>query len=66
MLSVIISKKVDRFDKGIFYKEQDHVHFKDRTALNKDGTIKEGEKIDITKKTQKYLEQNGWNFNKKD
>ena len=60
-------KEIDRFDRGGKYeKEQDHVHFKDGTALNKDGTIKEGDNIDITKKTRKYLEQNGWHFDKKD
>mgnify|MGYP003299892717 CR=1 FL=1 len=54
-------KGIKRFDKGRGFKEQDHVHFKDNSALNKDGTWKHG-KRDLTKDEMKYLKENGWNI----
>lgn len=49
-----------RFDKGdIKHNEQDHVHFKDGSALNKDGTWKHGNGK-LTNEQKQYLKQNGW------
>lgn len=49
-----------RFDKGTDRPgEQPHVHFKDGSALNQNGTWRHG-KIDLTKEQIKYLENNGW------
>ena len=53
---------IKRFDKGNpKHKEQDHVHFENGSALNKDGTWKHG-KGNLTKEQQNYLKQNGWNI----
>ena len=52
---------ITRFDKGdIKHNEQDHVHFKDGSALNKDGTWKHGNGK-LTNEQKQYLKQNGWN-----
>ena len=59
-------KEIDRFDKGKGENEKPHVHFVDGTALNKDGTLKHGEKLNISNKTKKYLEKNDWNIYKKE
>ena len=42
----------------------DYVHFKDKigSALNKDGSWKEGY-YDLSKKEIEYLRKNGWNIN---
>ena len=42
------------------------VHFVDGAALNKYGTLKHGEKLNISNKTKKYLEKNDWNIYKKE
>ncbi len=39
--------------------EQEHVHFDDGTALNKDGTWKHG-KGQLTNEQKTYLKENGW------
>lgn len=41
--------------------EQDHVHFKNGSALNKDGTWKHG-KGNLTNDQKQYLKQNGGNI----
>ncbi|MEU4117066.1 PA14 domain-containing protein [Kitasatospora sp. NPDC028055] len=54
---------VKRVDKGIIPGEQDHVHFTDGTALNRDGTWKHdgnGSPRPPTKSQQKWLEGHGW------
>jgi RHS repeat-associated protein len=53
-------KSIDRVDKGNpdLY-EQDHIHFKDGSALNKDGSWKHGNHI-LTRKEIRYVEKNGW------
>ncbi|GAA0592893.1 hypothetical protein GCM10010394_22720 [Streptomyces crystallinus] len=54
---------VIRVDKGLTKGEQDHVHFKDGTALNKDGTWKHdgnGDPRPPNRKQQKWLEGHGW------
>lgn len=38
-----------------------HVHFKNGSALNKDGTWKNG-KGNLTNDQKQYLKQNGWNI----
>ena len=38
-----------------------HVHFKDGSALNKDGTWKHGNGK-LTNEQKQYLKQNGWNI----
>ncbi len=51
-----------RFDKrNPKNKEQPHVHFKDGSALNKDGTWKHGKGY-LTNDQKQYLKQNGWNI----
>ena len=55
-------KDIMRFDKAHTKGGQEHVHFKDGSALNKDGTWKEGD-FKITKEIQEYLKENGWKFN---
>jgi hypothetical protein len=53
-------KDIDRFDKGnVILGEKDHVHFKDGSALNIDGTWKHGYRSLKTKEI-KYLRKNGW------
>ena len=57
-------KGITRLDKGdIKHKEQPHVHFKDGSALNKDGTWKHGDgKNTLTKEQAQYWKQNGWDI----
>ena len=58
-------KGIERFDKAHDSKTgQPHVHFKDKkgSALNKDGSWKEGY-YDLSKKEIEYLRKNGWNIN---
>lgn len=38
-----------------------HVHFKNGSALNKDGTWKHG-KGNLTNEQKQYLKQNGWDI----
>ena len=47
-------KGITRFDKTHTEGGQEHVHFKDGSALNKDGSWKEG-LFDMTKKQKEYL-----------
>ena len=55
-------KGITRLDKGNpKNNEQPHVHFKDGSALNKDGTWKHG-KGKLTNEQKQYLKQNGWNI----
>jgi len=64
-LEAELSAKHQRFniwnDRGKIRGEQDHVHFNDGSALNKDGTWKHG-KIRLTNEQIKYLQQNGWHI----
>ena len=55
-------KNIDRFDKGSGFREKDHVHFSDGTALNKDGTWKhiKNKTHKFTNEEKKYLKENGW------
>lgn len=57
-------REVDRVDKGNpdIPNNKDHVHFKDDTALNYDGTLShEGKGIPkITKGIRTWLAKNGW------
>lgn len=50
---------VDRVDKGRGDFEKDHVHFKDGSALNNDGTWKH-RKRDLTNKEKKWLDKHNW------
>jgi hypothetical protein len=52
-------RTVDRVDRGKIYGEKDHIHFKDGSALNKNGTWKHGEK-ELTKAEKEWIEDNGW------
>lgn len=56
-------KDVERVDVGKVKGEQTHAHFKDGSALNKDGTWKHGEST-LSRATQKWLENNGWTLPK--
>jgi RHS repeat-associated protein len=51
---------VKRVDKGNpDHNEQDHTHFKDGSALNRDGTWKHGGKP-LTNAEKRWFEDNGW------
>lgn len=56
-------RTVERVDAGSPKTgEQDHIHFSDGTALNKDGTVHDvsnGTHV-LTNKERKWLEENGW------
>ena len=58
-------KDVDRVDKAHSEYGQDHVHFKDGTAINKDGSIHDDSHgtPKLTKKTLDWLNKNGWCLN---
>ena len=56
-------KGIDRFDNSHTKGGQEHVHFKDGSALNKDGSWKEGT-YDLTRKQIEYLKNNGWTIKK--
>ena len=56
-------KDVERVDVGKVKGEQTHVHFKDNSALNMDGTWKHGEST-LSRATQKWLVENGWKLPK--
>ena len=60
-------KEVDRVDGAHTEGQQPHVHFKDGTALNQDGTVHDAHKgtPNLTNGTRKWLEENGWKGNKK-
>lgn len=53
------NKNIKRFDKGKIKGEQDHVHFDDGAALNKDGSWKHGQR-ELTQEERNYLQENGW------
>lgn len=55
-------KEIKRFDKSHSGDlGQDHVHFKKtKSALNKDGTWKDGKEVEVNKDTKEYLKKNGW------
>jgi hypothetical protein len=58
-----IRRFVERFDKGnLNTKTQDHVHFKDGTSYNRDGTIhdKQNGIPSPPAKVTDFLRQNGW------
>ena len=54
-------KGITDFHTGKIPGEQDHVHFKDGSALNKDGTWQHG-KGNLTNDQKQYLKQNGWDI----
>ncbi len=58
-------KEVDRVDKAHNEFGQDHVHFKDGTAINKDGTVHDdGHGIpNLSNKVLDWLNKNGWCLN---
>ncbi len=55
-------REVDRVDKPHVPGQQPHVHFKDGTSLNVDGTVHDAHKgiPDPSNKTTKWLLENGW------
>lgn len=54
-------KSVDRVDKGKGSFEHDHIHFKDGSALNRDGSWKHNPKDHkLVEKERKFLNDNGW------
>ena len=59
-------KNIERFDasKSSVKGSQDHVHFKNGSALNKDGTWKDGKAFKLSNNEKKYLQQNGWKIDK--
>jgi RHS repeat-associated protein len=54
-------KGLKRFDRKHTEGGQEHVHFEDGSALNKDGSWKEGE-YNLNKSQVKYLKDNGWDI----
>jgi RHS repeat-associated protein len=52
-------KSIDRIDRGRGEYEKDHVHFKDGSALNYDGSWKHGEKL-LTRDEIQWMTKNGW------
>jgi RHS repeat-associated protein len=52
-------KSVDRIDRGRGPYEQDHIHFKDDHALNRDGTWKEGGRS-LSNREKEWILKNGW------
>jgi len=56
----VAPRTLKRFDKGLFKGEQDHVHFTDGKALNKDGSWKHGPARKLSNAESKYLGENGW------
>ncbi|WP_339792570.1 RHS repeat-associated core domain-containing protein [Tissierella sp.] len=52
-----------RFDKSHGKGGQEHVHFDNNSALNKDGSWKEGD-YKLSNKIIDYLKENGWKINK--
>lgn len=55
------TKGIKRFDKGKLKGEQDHVHFENGSALNRDGSWKHGNR-ELTKDEIKFLRENGWHI----
>jgi tetratricopeptide (TPR) repeat protein len=56
-------KSVDRVDRARFPHEKDQVHFKDGSAINKDGTWKHGGRK-LTGAEKEWLIENGWKLPK--
>ena len=58
-------KEVDRVDKPHVKGQKPHVHFKDKTSLNNDGTVhdKHREIPNLSDKVRKWLESHGWRVN---
>ncbi|MEW6609763.1 MAG: hypothetical protein AB1414_20340, partial [bacterium] len=56
-------KNIKRVDKGKIKGEQDHVHFKDGSALNKNGTWKHGYRY-LTNQEKEWLKHHGWKLPK--
>ncbi len=56
-------RSIERVDKGRGSFEKDHIHFKDNSALNIDGTWKHGEKV-LTQQEIKWILKNGWKIPK--
>lgn len=56
---------MDRVDGAHTEGQQPHVHFKDGTSLNQDGTVHDAHKgtPNLTNSTRKWLEENGWKGN---
>lgn len=52
-------KSIIRFDKGRISTELPHIHFRDGSALNINGTWKHGSKI-LNNKEIDFLKQYGW------
>ena len=59
-------REVDRVDSSHTKGQQPHIHFKDGTAINQDGTVHDLHKgiPNITNEILKWLEKNGWKANK--
>lgn len=51
---------VDKLREFLTFIHLFHAHFKDGSALNKDGTWKHGNGK-LTNEQKQYLKQNGWN-----
>ena len=56
-------KSVARVDKGRIPHEKDHINFKDKNALNHDGTWKHGGRT-LTNNEVEWIEKNGWTIPK--
>ena len=58
-------KDVDRVDKPHVEGQKPHIHFKDKTSLNNDGTIHDKHRgmPDVSNKVRKWLESHGWRVN---
>jgi hypothetical protein len=52
-------REVDRVDKGRGPNEQDHIHLKDGSAQNKDGSPKHGDPSPSNKLVE-WLKKHGW------
>ena len=56
---------IERVDKPHVPGQQPHIHFKDGTSINRDGTIHDAHRgtPNISKKVIEWLIQNGWGEN---
>jgi hypothetical protein len=52
-------KSIIRADKGKIFKEEDHIHFDDGSALNTDGTWRHGNRT-LTKSEVKFIIEINW------
>lgn len=57
-------KEVDRVDPAHIQGQQPHVHFKDKTSLNQDGTVHDAHNgiPNPNNKTKEWLRQNNWSI----